>query len=44
MNFHIPSLIESAAILIVAFLAGFGWAAGTFAFSWATTRRRQPAA
>lgn len=33
MSFHIPGLIELVALVIIAFVAGFAWAAGVKVFS-----------
>ncbi len=33
MTFHIPNLIETFAIVIIFFVAGFAWAAGNKVFS-----------
>lgn len=32
MSFHIPGLIEVVAIIIIFFIAGFAWAAGSKVF------------
>ena len=33
MSFHIPGVIELIAIVIIAFVAGFAWAAGVKVFT-----------
>ena len=33
MSFHLPAMLEVLAILVVSFLAGFGWTAGSYVFS-----------
>lgn len=33
MTFHIPNGIEFVAILVVAFVAGFAWSAGSWVFT-----------
>ena len=36
---HFPSLIEAAAVLCIAFLAGFGWGAGSWLFARIVAKR-----
>jgi len=41
MNFHMPDVREVLALLVVAFVGGFAWAAGKAAFDWVVSKARR---